>query len=198
MWVKRLRKNIELIYFMTSLLNSYDFITMSLLGNKSDLTMSELTILLLDYESLRWHKENVSESPNALVLELDRRRWKKLGCDTCHKSKCYKLGHFQRDYPERQLDRPPTLRVSRTTVAIGDDSDIIVCMSEKDMHETVGVEIYSYSSDAGSSWVLDSGSTFHIYPQRYWFDFLHEMYGSTVTLVDGSTLLIIIIDTIRF
>jgi gag-polypeptide of LTR copia-type len=40
---------------MASLSKLYDSITMFLLGKKSDLTMSEVTVRLLDSESLRRH-----------------------------------------------------------------------------------------------------------------------------------------------
>jgi Zinc knuckle len=62
-----------------------------------------------------------------------------LGLDTCHK--CDKPDHFRRDCPERQLDRTPTPRAGRKTIAIGDYSDIIVCMSVEDVYKTVGEEI---------------------------------------------------------
>jgi hypothetical protein len=45
---------------MASLPKLYDLITMSLLGKKSDLTMSEVTNVLLDFESLRQREEDVS------------------------------------------------------------------------------------------------------------------------------------------
>jgi gag-polypeptide of LTR copia-type len=59
--------------FMAFLLKSYDPITMSLLGKKSDLTMSEVTVILLNYESLRQREEDVSESSSALVTAFDWR-----------------------------------------------------------------------------------------------------------------------------
>jgi gag-polypeptide of LTR copia-type len=40
---------------MASLSKSYDSIIIFLLGKKSDLTMSEVTVILLNSESLRWH-----------------------------------------------------------------------------------------------------------------------------------------------
>jgi hypothetical protein len=58
---------------MTSLLKSYDQIMMSLLGKKSDLTMSEVTVIFLDFESLRQRKEDVSRSSSALVIASDWR-----------------------------------------------------------------------------------------------------------------------------
>jgi hypothetical protein len=52
--------------------------------------------------------------------------------------------------------------------------------------------------DAGSSLVLDSVSTFHIYPRRDWFDSFREVSGGTVTLADRSILLVVRVGTIRF
>jgi gag-polypeptide of LTR copia-type len=69
--------------FMASLLKSYDPIMMSLLGKKSDLTISEVTVVLLNFESLRQRKEDVLGSSSALVTASDWRRWKRSGRDTC-------------------------------------------------------------------------------------------------------------------
>jgi gag-polypeptide of LTR copia-type/Zinc knuckle len=85
--------------FMASLLKSYDPIMMSLLGKKSDLTISEVTVVLLDFESLRQRKEDVLGSSSAFVTASDWRRWKRSGRDKCHK--CGKPDHFRRDCPER-------------------------------------------------------------------------------------------------
>jgi hypothetical protein len=60
--------------FMASLPKLYDSIMMSLLEKKSDLTMSEVTVVLLDSKSLRRHEEVVSRSSSALVTILDWRR----------------------------------------------------------------------------------------------------------------------------
>jgi hypothetical protein len=59
---------------MTSLVKSYDLITMSLLGKKSDLTMLEVTVVLLNFESLRQREEDMSGSSSALVTASDWRR----------------------------------------------------------------------------------------------------------------------------
>jgi hypothetical protein len=59
--------------FTTSLPKLYDSIIISLLGKKSDLTMSEVTAVLLDFESLRQHEEDVSGSSSALVTASDWR-----------------------------------------------------------------------------------------------------------------------------
>jgi hypothetical protein len=44
---------------MASLPKSYDLIMMFLLGKKSDLTMSEVTAVLMDFESLRQREDDV-------------------------------------------------------------------------------------------------------------------------------------------
>jgi hypothetical protein len=53
---------------------------------------------------------------------------------------------------------------------IGDDDDVIVCVGEEDVYESVGDGMCSDSGDAGSIWVLDSRSTFHVCHWRDWFD----------------------------
>jgi gag-polypeptide of LTR copia-type/Zinc knuckle len=92
--------------FMTSQPKSYDPITISLLGKKSDQTMSEVTVVLLNFESLRQYEEDVSGYSSALVTASDWRQQKRSGRGTCHK--CGKPGHFRQDCPERRMDRPPT------------------------------------------------------------------------------------------
>jgi gag-polypeptide of LTR copia-type len=57
--------------FMTSLSKSYDPIMISLLGKKSDLTMSEVTIVLLNFEYLRQCEEDVSRSSSVLLTASD-------------------------------------------------------------------------------------------------------------------------------
>jgi hypothetical protein len=136
---------------MTSLPKSYDPITMSFLDKKNDLTMSEVTFIFLDFESLRQRKEDVSGSSSALVIASDWRRRKRSGRSTCHKYG--KSDHFRWDYPERQLDRPPTPEAGLTAVMIGDDDDVIVCVGEEDVYEFVGDGTGSGSSGADSSWV---------------------------------------------
>jgi gag-polypeptide of LTR copia-type len=82
----------QIYLFMASLPKLYDPIMMYLLGKKSDLTMSKVTVVLLDSESLRQCEEDMSGSSNALVTASDWRRWKRSGHGTCHK--CGKLGQF--------------------------------------------------------------------------------------------------------
>jgi hypothetical protein len=85
--------------FMASLPKSYDPITMSLLGKKSDLTMSEMSAIFLDSESLRQRGEDVSGSSSAFVTASDWRRRKRSSHGTC--LKCGKPDHFRWDCSER-------------------------------------------------------------------------------------------------
>jgi hypothetical protein len=81
---------------------------------------------------------------------------------------------------------------------IGDDNDVIVCISEEDVYESAGDETSIDNGGTSSSWVLDSISTFHIYLWRDWFDSFREVSGEAVILVEGLTLSIIRVGTIRF
>jgi hypothetical protein len=49
------------------------------------------------------------------------------------------------------------------TVVIGDDDDVIVCVGEVDVYKSIGDKTCSGSNGVGRSWVLDFGSTFHIF-----------------------------------
>jgi hypothetical protein len=73
-----------------------------------------------------------------------------------------------------------------------------MCMGDEDMYEFIDDGMYSGSSGADSSWVLDFGSTFHICPRKDWFDFFREVSGGTVTLADGLTLSVVRVGTVRF
>jgi hypothetical protein len=46
--------------------------------------------------------------------------------------------------------------------------------------------------------VLDYGSTFHLCHRRDWFDFFREVFGGTMNLADGLTLLVVGVCTVRF
>jgi hypothetical protein len=146
--------------FMAFLSKPYDPITMYLLGKKSDLTMSEETVVLLNSESLRQRKEDVSGSSSVLVTASDWQRRKRSGRGTCHKYG--KPDQFRRDCPERQLDRPSIPGVGRIVVAIGDDGDVIVCVGEEDVYESVSDGTCSDSGSTDSRWVLNSLSIFYV------------------------------------
>jgi gag-polypeptide of LTR copia-type len=64
----KIKEEVQACLFMTSLPKSYDPITIFLLGKKGDLTMSEVIIVLLDYESLRQREEDVLGSSVRLLL----------------------------------------------------------------------------------------------------------------------------------
>jgi hypothetical protein len=81
---------------------------------------------------------------------------------------------------------------------IGDGSDIIMCVSEENVYESVGDVTDNGSGGAGSSWVLDYVSTFHVCPRRDWFDSFREVSGGIVTLADGSTLSVVGVGAVRF
>jgi hypothetical protein len=52
------------------------------------------------------------------------------------------------------------------------------------VYESVSDGTDSGSGGIGSSWVLDSRSTFYVCPQGDWFDSFREVSGGIVTLAD--------------
>jgi hypothetical protein len=67
MRVERSRKKIKLVCLWHPFQNSYDFIMMHLLGKKSDPTMLEVDVILLDFKSLTQCEEVVSGFSSAHV-----------------------------------------------------------------------------------------------------------------------------------
>jgi hypothetical protein len=88
----KIEEDDQVCLFIAFLPKSYDPIMISLLGKKSDLTISKVTTILLDFESLRQCEEDVLGSSSALVTTLDWRRRKRSGNGICHK--CGKPDHF--------------------------------------------------------------------------------------------------------
>jgi hypothetical protein len=66
------------------------------------------------------------------------------------------------------------------------------------VYASIGDKMGSDSNDIDSSWVLDIRSTFHVCPRRDWFDFFREVFDGTMILVDGSTLSVVGVGTVRF
>jgi hypothetical protein len=81
---------------------------------------------------------------------------------------------------------------------IGDDGDVIMRVGEEDVYDSFGDRTGNCNSGVGSSLMLYSGSTFHVYPRRDQFYSFQEVFGGTVTLVDGSILSVVGVGAIRF
>ena len=52
-------------------------------------------------------------------------------------------------------------------------------------------------SDLFDSWILDSGSSFHMSPRRDWFDTYKSCFGGSVTVVNGTPCEIVGIGSMR-
>jgi hypothetical protein len=149
---------------MASLPKSYNPIMMSLLGKKSNLIMSEVIVILLNFEFLRQHEENVSESSSALVTALECGDGK--GRITIHIINTTSPVTFDRivsrDSWTVHLSLKPVARQLPLVMMIMS----FVCVDEDDVYESVGDGMCSGNGDADSRYVLDSESIFHVCPRR--------------------------------
>jgi hypothetical protein len=71
MCVERSRKEINLVCSWYPYQSRMIPIMMALLGKKSDQTISEVTVVLLNFESVMQHEEDVSGSSSVLMTTSD-------------------------------------------------------------------------------------------------------------------------------
>ena len=53
------------------------------------------------------------------------------------------------------------------------------------------------SSDLIDSWIIDSGSLFHMSPRRDWFDTYESCFGGSVTIANGTPCEVVGIGSMR-
>lgn len=95
---------------------------------------------------------------------------------------CHKIGQYRRDCPDRKQSVDNSNNKGDVAVAeIGYDSADVLCISNEKIDQ---------------SWVLDSGCSFHVTPNKAWFDTLQEV-GGQVVLGNNKTCPVLDIGTIR-
>ncbi|KAE8680841.1 pentatricopeptide repeat-containing protein [Hibiscus syriacus] len=174
---------------LCSLPSSYEHMVTTLTYGKETINVEEITAALLAHNQ---QKQNTGESSQADSLYVkgnrDRgRKPEKAGSGkrnsrsksrdkkTIHCYKCKEAGHMKRDCPKlkKQTDEKRDGSTKSVNVVEDDTSDC----SEGDMLSISTTQL----TDA---WILDSGCSYHITPNREWFSTYRPVNSGSVYLGD--------------
>ena len=134
-----------------------------------------------NYKRGRSNNRGDSKSKNS---RLKFRRRKDINC-----YKCGKKGHIKRDCPNRKKNKDDENEgFSKSTNVVEDNSND----ADGDM-----LSVASNSEHPIDSWILDSTCSFHVTPNRYWFDTYKSVNSGIVTVGNGAHCKITGISNIR-
>ncbi|KAE8689071.1 hypothetical protein F3Y22_tig00110944pilonHSYRG00042 [Hibiscus syriacus] len=187
---------------LCSLPSSYEHMVTTLTYGKETINVEEITAALLAHNQ---RKQNAGESSQADSLYVkgnrDRgRKPEKAGSGkrnsrsksrdkkTIHCYKCKEAGHMKRDCPKlkKQTDEKRDGSSKSVNVVEDDTSDC----SEGDMLSISTTQL----TDA---WILDSGCSYHITPNREWFSTYRPVNSGSVYLGDDRCCNIVGIGDVR-
>ncbi|KAE8674058.1 hypothetical protein F3Y22_tig00111769pilonHSYRG00329 [Hibiscus syriacus] len=187
---------------LCSLPSSYEHMVTTLTYGKETINVEEITAALLAHNQ---RKQNAGESSQADSLYVkgnrDRgRKPEKAGSGkrnsrsksrdkkTIHCYKCKEAGHMKRDCPKlkKQTDEKRDGSSKSVNVVEDDNSDC----SEGDMFSISTTQL----TDA---WILDSGCSYHITPNREWFSTYRPVNSGSVYLGDDRCCNIVGIGDVR-
>ncbi|KAE8686551.1 cytochrome P450 71A9-like [Hibiscus syriacus] len=187
---------------LCSLPPSYEHMVTTLTYGKETINVEEITAALLAHNQ---RKQNAGESSQADSLYVkgnrDRgRKPEKAGSGkrnsrsksrdkkTIHCYKCKEAGHMKRDCPKlkKQTDEKRDGSSKSVNVVEDDNSDC----SEGDMLSISTTQL----TDA---WILDSGCSYHITPNREWFSTYRPVNSGSVYLGDDRCCNIVGIGDVR-
>ncbi len=163
----------------------YENLITTLTYGKETLVYEEITTALLDFQQRRKQSDGNSQGEGLVVKDKQdrgrsRQRESNGNKNSRSKSrkkknpqcfKCGKKGHYKRDCPEWGKDKGGENKDdSKSANVVENDSE------DGDM-----LSVSSGSDHSTDSWVLDSACSFHMTPNRAWFD--------TYRLVDSGSVL---------
>ena len=163
------------IMLLSSLPDEFEYLETAMLHGKNKVTSDEVRAALYSYELRKKGKmESKNQIAEAMVVrgraknKKPKRRGRsqsktRLERDEC--AFCHEKGHWKRDCPklkQKQKTAPDACIAEHD----GDDSDLSLVAAPSSFHS--------------DEWILDSGCTYHMSPNREWFFDLAELNGGVV------------------
>ena len=160
---------------LSSLYDEFEYLETALLHKKNKISLNEVYAALYSYESRKKDKKesrNISAEAMATRGHSQSRKPEKRGkshsktrlekdeCAFCHEKEYQK-----KDYPKLKKKKEKAVQ----------DANIAVYASDDEFSLAV-----SYSTTYLNEWMLDSGCTYHMSPNREWFFDLKELDGGVV------------------
>ncbi|GMI79054.1 hypothetical protein HRI_001574700 [Hibiscus trionum] len=180
------------LMLLSSLPDEFEHLETTLLHGKDEVTLKEVTAALYSYELRK--KTKMESKYNAVEAMVVRGRSKsqkpkmrgrsksksRLGKDEC--AFCHEKGHWKKDCP----------KLKKKGKAAPD-----VCVAEHDTSDSEISLVASSSAFRSDEWILDSGCTYHMSPNREWFFDLVELNGGVVYMGNDNACKTIGIGSIR-
>ncbi|KAE8707872.1 hypothetical protein F3Y22_tig00110372pilonHSYRG00231 [Hibiscus syriacus] len=180
------------LMLLSSLPDEFEHLETTLLHGKDNVTLKDVTAALYSYElRKKTKKESKYEVAEAMVARCRsksqkpkwRRRSKsksKLGKDEC--AFCHEKGHWKKDCPKLKKKEKPAPDA---------------CVAEHDAHDSDISLVASSTTFHSDEWILDSGCTYHMSPNREWFSDLVELNAGVVYMGNDNACKTVGIGSIR-
>ncbi|KAE8692180.1 putative ROP-interactive CRIB motif-containing protein 6 [Hibiscus syriacus] len=180
------------LMLLSSLPDEFEHLETTLLHGKDNVTLKDVTDALYSYE-LRKKTKNESkyEAAEAMVArgrsKSQTPKWRgrsksksRLGKNEC--AFCHEKGHWKKDCP----------KLKKKGKAAPD-----ACVAEHDAHDSDISLAASSTTFHSDEWILDSGCTYHMSPNREWFFDLVELNAGVVYMGNDNACKTVGIGSIR-
>jgi len=174
----------QAILLLCSLSSSYDHFVETMMYSRTDISLADVKNALSSKSDMEKRSDGSESSKSEALVARGKGKERSFSKNTsktksrdkdiiCHY--CKKKGHkisecFKLQNKEKQLGS-----------GSGDHSGSNVAESDSDF-----VLAATDSSEAADGWVIDTGSTFHLTPNKHWFSSYESMSGGMVVMGNGD------------